>query len=427
MGQILSGISRFITKCLPLQDEEETEDPNKHYFLPISTPWLEPLNGTNSIFKVHQNVSTTCIDIVEENIQESASVCVSGVDNLEGTEIRCPERWNNHCYLPISTPSLEPLNYTNSIFKAHQNAATTCIAIAEENSQESASLCVSGVDNFEGTEIRCPERWNNHCCLPISTPFLEPLNDTNSIFKVHQNVTSTCIDILEEKSQEFASVCVSGIDNFEGTEIRCPERWIRHYCSSHKMLLVGEGDFSFSASLAVAFGSAKNMVATSLNSRGYLWRNYKKAMSNIHELRTRGCKVLHGVDATKMANYCFLGGTKFDRVIYNFPHAGFFAGEPSESHRRRNQLLLSLFFKNAKEMIHENGEIHVTHKCNGFFLSWNLRGLASAVGLELIQELPFNYTDYPGYRTKYGFGGDKNFNSNPSKTYKFGLLLAASP
>ena len=90
-------------------------------------------------------------------------------------------------------------------------------------------------------------------------------------------------------------------------------------------------------------------------------------------------------------------------------------------------MLISLFFKNAKEMIDENGEIHVTHKSNGYFLGWNLKGLAYAVGLRLIQEVKFNFTDYPGYGTKYGFGGDKNFNSRPSKTYKFGLFPAASP
>lgn len=43
---------------------------------------------------------------------------------------------------------------------------------------------------------------------------------------------------------------------------------IMHYRSSHRILLVGEGDFSFSASLARAFGSAHNMVATCLDSKG---------------------------------------------------------------------------------------------------------------------------------------------------------------
>ncbi|KAI0519459.1 hypothetical protein KFK09_006907 [Dendrobium nobile] len=41
------------------------------------------------------------------------------------------------------------------------------------------------------------------------------------------------------------------------------EIWIKHYSSSHRILLVGEGDFSFSACLGKAFGSAKNMIATS--------------------------------------------------------------------------------------------------------------------------------------------------------------------
>lgn len=44
--------------------------------------------------------------------------------------------------------------------------------------------------------------------------------------------------------------------------------WVQHYCATHNILLVGEGDFSFCASLALAFGSASNTVATSLDSRG---------------------------------------------------------------------------------------------------------------------------------------------------------------
>ncbi|GFY93636.1 methyltransferase small domain protein, putative [Actinidia rufa] len=46
------------------------------------------------------------------------------------------------------------------------------------------------------------------------------------------------------------------------------ERWMKHYSSFQKILLVGEGDFSFSACLAVAFGCAHNIIATSLDSGG---------------------------------------------------------------------------------------------------------------------------------------------------------------
>ncbi|KAK3007292.1 hypothetical protein RJ639_015751 [Escallonia herrerae] len=44
------------------------------------------------------------------------------------------------------------------------------------------------------------------------------------------------------------------------------EKWVSHYSSSHRILLVGEGDFSFSLSLALSFASASNIVATSLDS-----------------------------------------------------------------------------------------------------------------------------------------------------------------
>lgn len=43
---------------------------------------------------------------------------------------------------------------------------------------------------------------------------------------------------------------------------------LKHYNNKQKILLVGEGDFSFSLSLARAFGSATNLIATSLDSQG---------------------------------------------------------------------------------------------------------------------------------------------------------------
>lgn len=47
------------------------------------------------------------------------------------------------------------------------------------------------------------------------------------------------------------------------------ERWIKQYSSSHRILFVGEGDFSFSVSLGMDFGSATKIVATTLDSYGF--------------------------------------------------------------------------------------------------------------------------------------------------------------
>ncbi|KAK9134057.1 hypothetical protein Scep_013585 [Stephania cephalantha] len=78
------------------------------------------------------------------------------------------------------------------------------------------------------------------------------------------------------------------------------EIWIKHYCSSHKILLVGED---------------------------FLKKNYGQAMSNIQSLRSRGCKVIHKVNATEMAGHKKLNVVKYDRIVYNFPHAGFSSKE----------------------------------------------------------------------------------------------------
>ncbi|KAL7088170.1 hypothetical protein ACP275_13G112000 [Erythranthe tilingii] len=128
---------------------------------------------------------------------------------------------------------------------------------------------------------------------------------------------------------------------------------------------------------------------------------------------------MHEIDATEMASHSILGRMKFDRIIFNFPFAGFFDDLPRSSQLLRHRELVSEFMKNAKEMINENGEIHVSHKTNGFFEQWNLESLANSNGLKLVEAVDLKIVDYPGYNTKYGFGGDGNFNSSHSKTYKF--------
>ncbi|CAH9052799.1 unnamed protein product [Cuscuta epithymum] len=200
------------------------------------------------------------------------------------------------------------------------------------------------------------------------------------------------------------------------------EKWIKHYSSHQKILLVGEGDFSFSACLAVAFGSAANMTATSLDSDDFLTTNYCKAFLHLRELKARGCKVMHGIDATCMIyNPCLMGST-FDRIVFNFPYAGFFKDIPRTSQLCCHQYLIRLFLHNAKQMLSgAEGEIHITHKTNGFHKEWNIAGIAVQEGLELVATVDFDAGDYPGYSHKYGFGGDNAFNCSPSQTYIFRL------
>lgn len=58
-----------------------------------------------------------------------------------------------------------------------------------------------------------------------------------------------------------------------------------------------------------------------------LIKMYKKAKSNLEALEKLGASLLFGVDATKMKLHTDLKMRKFDRIIYNFPHAGFHGKE----------------------------------------------------------------------------------------------------
>jgi 25S rRNA (uracil2634-N3)-methyltransferase len=149
------------------------------------------------------------------------------------------------------------------------------------------------------------------------------------------------------------------------------EKWIEHYSSSHKILLVGEGDFSFAVCLGKAFGTAENMIATSFDSKGISWvetffhllflyicfcspnlvhyfglvsnwdlfdmyakevltNAYTNALTNLEELKQQRCTVLHHVDVHIMNRHPHLRSKLFDRVIFNFPHAGFIWWECEE-------------------------------------------------------------------------------------------------
>ncbi|KAL5077290.1 hypothetical protein RYX36_016274, partial [Vicia faba] len=199
-------------------------------------------------------------------------------------------------------------------------------------------------------------------------------------------------------------------------------KWLKHYCNDHEILLVGEGDFSFSLCLAKAFASANNIVASSLDTHDDVIKKYKHAKSNIDELKKLGACILHGVDATKMKSHSHLNRRSFDRVIFNFPHAGFHGKrEDNLSLIKMHQHLVCGFFKNTSSMIWANGEIHVNHKTTPPYTNWNIEKLAEESFLKLMECSHFKKEDYPGYYNKRGDGNrcDKSFHLGRCSTFKF--------
>ncbi|XP_019070558.1 25S rRNA (uridine(2634)-N(3))-methyltransferase [Solanum lycopersicum] len=207
----------------------------------------------------------------------------------------------------------------------------------------------------------------------------------------------------------------------EEDEYKEEEKIIQHYSSFHRILLVGDGDFSFSLCLAQFFGSASNIVASSLQLYDEVIKMYKNGQSNLEKLKSLGGTVLHGVDATEIQLHTDLSNQKFDRIIYNFPHAGFYGSEDRDHVIQMHKNLVGSFFGSAKKMLRVDGQIHVTHKIAPPYDRWDLVGLGWRNSLICIECADFKIENYPGYNNKRGAGSkcDEPFHLGECNTFKF--------
>ncbi|KAI3847227.1 hypothetical protein MKX03_000972 [Papaver bracteatum] len=155
------------------------------------------------------------------------------------------------------------------------------------------------------------------------------------------------------------------------------------------------------------------MVATSLDLYDVVIKNYPDAKSNLESLRELGASITHGVDATKMKQFPDLRRRRFDRIIYNFPHAGFYGKE--------NDVRM---IKNASRMLRPSGKVHIRHKTTTPYDKWDLKYLATKHNLALVGCVKFRKEDYPGYKNKKGSGPrcNESFRLGECSTFKFEFL-----
>ena len=100
------------------------------------------------------------------------------------------------------------------------------------------------------------------------------------------------------------------------------------FSPTDRILLIGEGNFSFTRALvfhpppSLAFLPPQNVTATAYDSEDACFEKYPDARTIVDALRERGVEVLFGVDATKLEKCTPLKGRQWDRIVWNFPHAG---------------------------------------------------------------------------------------------------------
>ncbi|KYN37065.1 GTP-binding protein 5 [Trachymyrmex septentrionalis] len=185
------------------------------------------------------------------------------------------------------------------------------------------------------------------------------------------------------------------------------------------VLLIGEGNFSFSAAL-LRQNLNIELIATCYESG----TNQEAAERNVDYLQSNGICVLFDVDATKLEECLSLKSRRFDKIIFNFPHAG------GKMRIERNRDLLKDFFVSSERMIKENGQILVT-LCNGqggtpmdeprrrWDDSWKIVEMAAHGNFILTRIEPFLWQSFQNYIVTGYRSLDKQFHTAGSLTHFF--------
>ncbi|KAI1173763.1 hypothetical protein F4777DRAFT_424550 [Nemania sp. FL0916] len=201
------------------------------------------------------------------------------------------------------------------------------------------------------------------------------------------------------------------------------------FSAEDKILLVGDGDLSFAASLVEHHYCADVTATVFEKDMDELLEKYPHAAENIAKIEAEdGCRVVFGVDATKMAPFASKptrssskasasapttddagtgtgasssgsGGVGImDRIIFNFPHVGGKSTDVNRQVRYNQELLVAFFARAIPSLAPTGGAIVVTLFEGEPYTLWNVRDLARHSGLRVERSFRFQASAYPGYR-----------------------------
>ena len=185
-----------------------------------------------------------------------------------------------------------------------------------------------------------------------------------------------------------------------------------------RVLLVGEGDFSFTKAIMGLSQEEKikHVVATCLDSFEELKKKYPEtAKPNVKAVRRMGrVLVLDNVDATalekdeRILDACAKFSEKepdtgFDLIAFNFPHTGAGINDKFENIAHHRDLMRR-FFQSAKPFLAPGGGIFVTLKRGQPYDDWKLAALGRSEGLDLKTQIEFMAQLFPGYQHRRTLG-----------------------
>mmetsp|Transcript_977 Transcript_977/g.2909 ORF Transcript_977/g.2909 Transcript_977/m.2909 type:complete len:397 (+) Transcript_977:954-2144(+) len=192
------------------------------------------------------------------------------------------------------------------------------------------------------------------------------------------------------------------------------------YRPSQHILVVGDGDFTFSLALMRSLQSPARMVCTSFQSGEEVRSIYPEADQTLSDLsEAENVVVQHEVDATKL-DVTLESKGPFDRVIFNFPCIAFEEGQDGQADQLdANKNLIGEFIRGAIALLRPKGEVHIVHKTKEPFSWWKIpEQVPEGVAASMVRRVVFDRSVYPGYVPRK-VGQNKSFPVFDAVTYCF--------
>jgi len=191
-----------------------------------------------------------------------------------------------------------------------------------------------------------------------------------------------------------------------------------------RVLTVGDGDLSFSASL-LKHHQPQQLTATVYDSKACLQEKYSD--DYYQQLQQENCQVITDFDVTDKNTWGELSKKSFDVVIFQFPLLPAFTSEQAYQAQCQNysvntlhRALLRQYLLNCFEyFLNDNGAklALITSKNVKPYLQWNIeKSLIRSTDINYIGRFYFDITKFPGYKIR-NVDRDKHVKSTQGTTY----------
>ncbi|GAA0819151.1 hypothetical protein GCM10009111_22890 [Colwellia asteriadis] len=197
--------------------------------------------------------------------------------------------------------------------------------------------------------------------------------------------------------------------------------------SKWRILTVGDGDLSFSASL-VKHHKPRALTATVFDTRSTLIAKYGSD-EHYQQLLKNGANVLTSFDVTEPSTWQNIILQQFDLVIFQFPLIPGFSSKQDYikqcehfSINTLNRRLLRIYLQHCfKYFLADNGAklAYISSKDVKPYRQWNIEhSLTMNLPVMYLGKMAFNITEFPGYRIR-NVDRDKHVKDTQGFTYVY--------